>query len=141
MLQYLKDQNANKAKQTPHLPWHENLRNGCFMASALLVHVIPKAKLIIGVFDFWGQLARHAWVEIDGNIIDLTATQFNANGKEYPHIYIISKEEAYNNKLYYPIHINGDLKYIFKQLKECGAPDSFNEFFFNEMKEKLQPNL
>ena len=80
------------------LDCYENmdLSCSCAIASRSLVVLLSrmgyKSKIAYGVFDEYNKFKRkkpilddinHAWVEIEGYIIDLTASQFSRNRKKF----------------------------------------------------------
>lgn len=77
-----------------------DLAGGCAIASSILAFTLQqlglRAKLVVGVYDdrrsagvsatgwrFVGCMTSHAWVELDGLILDVTATQFRGHPAVY----------------------------------------------------------
>lgn len=71
----------------------EDLAGMCAVASRALCTVLRnhgyKAKFVLAQYCF----GSHCWVELDGWIIDITATQFGSN---YPPVHIVGIS-SYNN--------------------------------------------
>lgn len=87
-----------------------DLLGGCAIASSILVRALQRlglrASIVVGVYDdrravgltptgfrFVGTRGAHAWVEVDGLIVDVTATQFRGP----PAVYVTDvRDHRYN---------------------------------------------
>jgi len=93
ILKYLKD----KCKEFP---------NGCCAYSShLLAYVLKNVYKYECVLIISGCLKNsnysHKWVWVNGYIVDLTISQFNNKGYNFPEIYINECCDEYNNKFDY----------------------------------------
>ncbi len=96
-----------------------DLAGGCAIASSILAAALQRlglrAKLVVGVYDdrraagfcatwfrFVGCLSSHAWVELDGLILDVTATQFRG----HPAVYVTDVRDH----RYYARHVGQHAK-------------------------------
>lgn len=77
----------------------DDLAGTCGYASWALWQVLPGSHLVLGEWDGY----THAWVEYDGYIVDITATQFGA----FARVRLLLKTSK-RASLYYREHMNSD---------------------------------
>lgn len=68
----------------------DDLFGACGYAAYGLSKVLPGSELVLGEYEIKGGVSTHAWIEIDNQIIDITATQFGVNTK----VHIVTKTES-----------------------------------------------
>ena len=88
----------------PRAVYVEDMNGMCAIASYALREVLIDheydPKMILAVVDKTG--FSHCWVELDGWVIDITATQF---GPEYPNVHIVPiGDEDPMNQIYVQCH-------------------------------------
>lgn len=151
MNEYTKDEGY--VTERGRVPWEiDNLQNGCFMASTLLKRLFPSSTFVLGEFYTKKRVGsvNHAWVEMDGYIVDLTATQFNGLFLEnFSRICIAKQEDFYDRNrdefFYLPLFYNNTAQTMLLsnsaqtidgwgciQLAEC-----FNQILIDELIDKI----
>ncbi len=135
------------------LHWHrDTLCGGCFMASDLLCQFLPSSLFVLGTLfskKTAGCLGNHAWVEANGRVIDLTASQFNHMEDtairltfKFPDIYIASASDLYDKRhdefFYMPIFAGNEAKSLLitetaRHVLGC----SYNTVLFKDLMEQL----
>ena len=75
-----------------------------------------------------GELGSHAWLEIDGLVIDITADQFNKRGYDLAEIYVGPRTEWYNS---YETNIEEDGRHT--SLKDKGSLDGVYATILSEL--------
>lgn len=88
--------NAVSVLTKPKYGFREDLHGACGICSMALKEsiekIIPEAKPIV-VHGLFRKINWHCWVEINGSIIDVTATQFGVKEKV---LITESQDERYN---------------------------------------------
>jgi hypothetical protein len=133
------------------LHWNRsNLQNGCFMASTLLNNCVPFSKFVLGIVYNKQTVGscNHSWVEVEENVVDLTATQFNNDIKiKLPNIYIVEQKDLYNkerNEIFYlPLFFDEEAKILLESDSAQATPlgKCFNKILLNELKERLSKSI
>lgn len=91
----------------------EDMNGCCGIASYTLYRVLRKAGYKASIASVTNCCEGHCWVELDNNVIDLTATQFD---KSLSEIFITNKKDYYKNDV--PRFYRNQEKLKFKKYKE-----------------------
>lgn len=72
----------------------DDLTGACAIGSAMLARLLRRvgyrATFVVGVYESGTKSSTHAWVELDGEIVDVTATQF---GRHHPAVLLTDADD------------------------------------------------